>query len=85
MRYTLTQLDSDDIVINTSSFQTLDIKNIINEVYYCDIASHEKLIENWITSGAYRSEDLTVYGDEVFEDGFTTEAMYLTLTENLDI
>ena len=81
MKYTMTQTDTDDVVINTVSFTTLDIKNILDEVYYCDIANHRTLIENWITSETFKSEDLTVYGDNVFEDGFMTEVMYLTLSE----
>ncbi len=81
MKYTMTQTDTDDVVINTVSFTTLDIKNILDEVYYCDIAKHRTLIENWITSETFKSEDLTVYGDNVFEDGFMTEVMYLTLSE----
>ena len=81
MKYTLTQTDLDDTVINKATFDVLDINSIVEEVYYCDIPEYEPLIKEWITTGSYKTESLELYGTEVMEDGFITEVMSLTLTE----
>ena len=81
MKYTLTQTDADDFIINKVTFDVLDIKSIVGEVYYCDIPEYETLIKEWIITGAYKTESLDLYGTEEEEDGFITEAMSLTLCE----
>ena len=82
MKYILTQIDGDDTIINKATFDVLDINSIVEEVYYCDIPEYEPLIKEWIITGAYKTESLDLYGTEVEEDGFITEAMSLTLTES---
>ena len=81
MKYILTQIDGDDNIINKATFDVLDINSITEEVYYCDIPEYRPLIEEWIITGTYKTESLDLYGTEVEEDGFITEAMYLTLSE----
>ena len=81
MKYTLIQTDVDNSIINKVTFDVLDINRIVEEVYYCDIPEYRPLIEEWIITGAYKTESLDLYGTEVEEDGFITEAMYLTLSE----
>ena len=81
MKYILTQTDADDFIINKVTFDVLDIKSIVKEVYYCDIPEYKPLIKEWIITGAYKTESLELYGTEVMEDGFITETMSLTLCE----
>ena len=81
MKYILTQTDGDDTIINKATFDVLDIKSIVKEVYYCDIPEYKPLIKEWIITGAYKTESLDLYGTEVEEDGFITETMSLTLCE----
>lgn len=81
MKYILTQTDGDDTIINKATFDVLDINSIVEEVYYCDIPEYKPLIKEWIITGAYKTESLDLYGTEVEEDGFITEAMSLTLCE----
>ena len=82
MKYILTQTDGDDTIINKATFDVLDIYSIAKEVYYCDIPEYKPLIKEWIITGAYKTESLELYGTEVMEDGFITEAMSLTLIES---
>ena len=82
MKYILTQIDGDDTIINKATFDVLDIYSIAEEVYYCDIPEYKPLIKEWIITGAYKTESLELYGTEVMEDGFITEAMSLTLIES---
>lgn len=82
MKYTLTQTDGDDTIINKATFDVLDINSIAEKVYYCDIPEYKPLIKEWVITGAYKTESLELYGTEVMEDGFITEAMSLTLIES---
>ena len=81
MKYTLIQSDADDVIINTAIFDVLNLGNILNEVYYCDLTEYKPLIKQWILTGSYKTESLDLYGTEIMEDGFITETMSLTLTE----
>lgn len=81
MAYFLVQTDADDELISRTEIDINDYRTVLEAIHYYDVRhkGNREQIKNWIESGEYKVESLSISGDESEEDGFLTETMYLTI------
>ena len=81
MTYFLVQTDADDELISKTEIDINDYRTVLEAIHYYDVRhkGNREQIKNWIESGEYKVESLSISGDESEEDGFITETMYLTI------
>ena len=81
MAYFLIQSDADDELIAKTKIDIDDYRTVLEAIHYYDVRhkGNREQIKNWIESGEYKVESISISGDESEEDGFITETMYLTI------
>ena len=81
MTYCMIQSDADDEVIAKTKIDIDNYRTVLEAIHYYDVRlpSNVNEIKNWIELGEYKIESLSISGDELEEDGFLTETMYLTI------
>lgn len=82
MTYFLVQTDADDELISKTEIDINDYRTVLEAIHYYDVRykDNREEIKNWIESGEYKVESLSISGEEFEEDGFITETMYLDIT-----
>ena len=82
MAYLLIQSDADDELIAKTEIDINDYRTVLEAIHYYDVRykDNREEIKNWIESGEYKIESLSISGEEPEEDGFITETMYLDIT-----
>lgn len=77
----LIQLDGDENVINNVPVDVSNYKDVLEKISYYDVRypANRDLVKNWIESGLYKTEFLSITGESEEEDGFYTESMYLEI------
>ncbi|WAE77337.1 hypothetical protein vBEcoMphAPEC6_02430 [Escherichia phage ph0011] len=82
MTYFLIQSDADDELISKTEIDINDYRTVLEAIHYYDVRykDNREEIKNWIESGEYKVESLSISGEESEEDGFITETMYLEIT-----
>lgn len=82
MAYFLIQSDADDELISKTEIDINDYRTVLEAIHYYDVRykDNREEIKNWIESGEYKVESLSISGEESEEDGFITETMYLEIT-----
>lgn len=79
----LVQSDAEENTIETSVIDLNDTESIVDKVVYYDInyQPNRDEIKNWIKSGDYKENFLSISGETPKEDDFYTDSMYLEIIE----
>lgn len=83
MKYILEQCDGEEELIQSKEVDISNISEVLDAIHYWDICypPHRKQIKDWIESGEYKNDFLSISGESEEEDGFYTGTMYLELIE----
>lgn len=81
MKYFLIQYDGDEEIIETNEVDIENYHSVLDKVHYYDTKykHNRQVIKEWIESGEYKNDCLSISGDCEEEDGFYTGTMYLEI------